>query len=79
MGIVNDLVDKVQYQLRLELERRKHMLKFDAKDHQLVETFYQLQPRKTEVRSKQSFTFLSYTVLKGTPPLFFMVFRSRKR
>jgi hypothetical protein len=34
----------------LELERRRHILKFDAKDHQLVEAFYHLKPRQTEVR-----------------------------
>jgi hypothetical protein len=48
--IVTNIVDKDQYQLRLELERRRHILKFDAKDHQLVEAFYQLKPRQTEVR-----------------------------
>jgi hypothetical protein len=32
----------------MELERRRSMLKFDAKDHQLVQTFYQLKPRQTE-------------------------------
>jgi hypothetical protein len=48
--IVNNIVDKDQYQLRLELERRRHILKFDAKDHQLVDAFYQLKPRQTEVR-----------------------------
>jgi hypothetical protein len=63
IGILNDLVDKDQYQLRRELERRKHMLKFDAKDHQLVEAFYQRKPRKTEVRSKTSFTSISYIFL----------------
>lgn len=48
--IVTNIVDRDQYQLRIELERRKHILKFDAKDHQLVEEFYQLKPRQTEVR-----------------------------
>ncbi|CAF1511861.1 unnamed protein product [Rotaria sordida] len=51
MTIATDLVNKDQYQLRVELERRKHMLKFDAKDHHLVETFYQLKPRQTEIHS----------------------------
>jgi hypothetical protein len=49
MDIINDLVNKDQYQLRIELERRRHMLQFDAKDHQFVQHFYQLKPRKTEV------------------------------
>jgi hypothetical protein len=47
--IITDLVNKDQYQLRLKLERQKHMLKFDAKDHHFVEKFYQLKPRQTEV------------------------------
>ena len=54
MMIAHDIVDKDQYQLHVEFERRKHILKFDAKDHQLVETFYQLKPRQTEVRENHS-------------------------
>ncbi len=48
--IVTNILDKDQYQLRLELERRRHILEFDAKDHQFVEAFYRLKPRQTEVR-----------------------------
>jgi hypothetical protein len=33
MTIITDLVHKDQYQLHLELERRRHMLQFDAKYH----------------------------------------------
>jgi hypothetical protein len=49
MIILNAFLDKDHYHLRIELERRRQILKFDAKDHQLIETFYQLKPRKTEV------------------------------
>jgi hypothetical protein len=49
VAIITDLVYKEQYELRIELERRRDMLKFDAKDHQLVHTFYNLKPRQTEV------------------------------
>ncbi|CAF3228197.1 unnamed protein product [Rotaria sp. Silwood2] len=49
--IVIDLVCQDQYQLCIELQRRRGMLKFDAKDHQWVETFYQLKPRQTEIHS----------------------------
>lgn len=49
MIILNDFIDKDNYHLRIELERRRQILKFDAKDHQLVQIFYQLKPRKTEV------------------------------
>ncbi len=49
IAIITDLVYKDQYELRMELERRRDMLKFDAKDHQLVYTFYNLKPRQTEV------------------------------
>jgi hypothetical protein len=40
MAVVTDLVYKDQYPLRIELERRRDMLKFDAHNHQLVEAFY---------------------------------------
>ncbi|CAF1372343.1 unnamed protein product [Rotaria sordida] len=49
--IIIDLVCQDQNQLRLEFQRRRSMLKFDAKDHQLVEAFYQLKPRQTEIHS----------------------------
>jgi hypothetical protein len=66
--IVTDLVNKDQYQLQMELERRKHILKYDATDHQLVETFYQLKPRQTEVCKNHS---NSYHI-----QVFFHIFRS---
>lgn len=47
--IANDFIEKGQYQLRLELERRQHILVFDAKDHELVDLFYKLKPRNAEV------------------------------
>jgi hypothetical protein len=46
---INNLIDKDQYQLRIELQRRRYMLRFDAKEHQLVHDFYQLKQRQTEV------------------------------
>ena len=49
MIMVNDFIYQEQYQLRMEFERRRAMLKFDAKDHQLVKLFYALKPRQTEV------------------------------
>ena len=49
MTIITDLVYKDQYELRMEFERRRGILKFNAKDHQLVHTFYNLKPRQTEV------------------------------
>ncbi|CAF4003077.1 unnamed protein product, partial [Rotaria sordida] len=42
-----------QCYFRNELERRKILLKFDANDHQLVNAFYELKPRKTEMHSAQ--------------------------
>jgi hypothetical protein len=47
--VINNLIYKDQYPLRIELERRRHMLQLDAKEHQLVSDFYQLKPRKSEV------------------------------
>ncbi|CAF4942643.1 unnamed protein product, partial [Rotaria sp. Silwood1] len=49
--MINNLINKDQYELRLELERRKTMLRLDAEEHQLVEKFYQLKPRQTEITS----------------------------
>jgi len=49
VAIITDLVYKDQYELRMELERRRDIVKLDAKDHQLVHTFYNLKPRQTEV------------------------------
>lgn len=45
-----DFIDKDHYELRIEFERRRHILVFDAKDHELVEAFYKLKPRTCEVR-----------------------------
>jgi hypothetical protein len=47
--IVTVLVDKDQYQLRGELERRRDMLYFDAKDHKCIQAFYDLKPSQAEV------------------------------
>ncbi|CAF1285191.1 unnamed protein product [Rotaria sp. Silwood1] len=49
--MINNLVQKDQYQLRHELDRRKTILRLDAEEHQLVEKFYQLKPRQTEITS----------------------------
>jgi hypothetical protein len=49
INIINNLIYKDQYQLRIELERRRIMLHFDAKEHQLVNDFYKSKPRKSEV------------------------------
>lgn len=52
MNIIQNLIQNDQHLLRLELERRKTLLKFDAKEHHLVHEFYQLKPRQTEVRGR---------------------------
>ena len=49
MTLIEDFLYKDQYRLRIELERRRTMLKLDAQDHQLLQYFYQLKPRKSEV------------------------------
>ncbi|CAF1427977.1 unnamed protein product [Adineta steineri] len=54
MTIINDFLYTDQYELRMELERRRAMLKFDARDHQLVHTFYNLKPRQTEIHSAKT-------------------------
>ncbi len=35
--------------VRTELERRRYMLQYDAQEHKLVNEFYKLKPRKSEV------------------------------
>jgi hypothetical protein len=47
--MIKNLIEKDQYHLRIEFERRRAMLIFDAKEHQYVHAFYNLQPRETEV------------------------------
>ncbi|CAF4098144.1 unnamed protein product, partial [Rotaria sordida] len=49
--MINNLINKDQYELRFELDRRKTMLRLDAEEHKLVEQFYQLKPRQTEINS----------------------------
>ncbi|CAF3824497.1 unnamed protein product [Rotaria sp. Silwood1] len=51
INMIHNLIEKDQYQLRLELERRKTMLRLDALEHRLIETFYELKPRQTEIKS----------------------------
>ena len=46
---IDQLIHSDQYIFRMELERQRILLKLDARDHQLVQKFYQLNPRKTEV------------------------------
>ncbi|CAF2845161.1 unnamed protein product [Rotaria sp. Silwood2] len=49
--IINNLIQNDQYELQLELNRRKTMLRLDAEEHKLVEHFYQMKPRQTEIKS----------------------------
>ena len=67
MAIVDDFIQKDQYQLRNELERRQHVLVYDARDHELVDSFYKLKPRHWEVRT-ESFnrTLITVSVRLGS-------------
>ncbi|CAF4771192.1 unnamed protein product, partial [Rotaria sp. Silwood2] len=49
--IINNLIQNDQYELQLELNRRKTMLQLDAEEHKLVEHFYRMKPRQTEIKS----------------------------
>ncbi|CAF4024461.1 unnamed protein product [Rotaria sordida] len=49
--MINDLINKDQYELRLELERRKTMLRLDAEEHKIVEEFCKFKRRQTEINS----------------------------
>jgi hypothetical protein len=44
LDIIANLVYENQYQLRVELERRRGMLKYNAYDHRFVQAFYDLKP-----------------------------------
>ena len=59
MTVITNLIHNDQYEMRTEFQRRRKMLKFDAEDHQLVATFYQLKPRKTEVNEHTITSLLS--------------------
>ncbi|CAF2717496.1 unnamed protein product [Rotaria sp. Silwood2] len=50
-NIINDLVSEDQHQLHAELERRKIMLRLEAEEHRLIENFYGLKPKQTEISS----------------------------
>ncbi|CAF1379440.1 unnamed protein product [Rotaria sordida] len=49
--LINNLINQDQHQLRLELERRKTMLRLNVEEHRLVEKFYELKQRQTEINS----------------------------
>jgi len=49
-NIVTAIVAKNQFPLRVEFDRRRAMLRLDAKDHQCIQAFYALQPSQTQVR-----------------------------
>nr|ACD54684.1 unknown [Adineta vaga] len=51
MTIIKNIVHQDQYELRMELQRRRSILKFHAKDHELVQNFYKLRPTQTEIHS----------------------------
>jgi hypothetical protein len=46
---IQQFIHREQYRLRLELERQRLMLRFNAQDHKLVKQFYEINPRQTEV------------------------------
>ncbi|CAF2954654.1 unnamed protein product [Rotaria sp. Silwood2] len=50
-NMINNLIHKDQYQLRVELDRRQTLLQLGAEEHQLVDKFYKLNPRQTEINS----------------------------
>ena len=66
-SIVTDLVAKNQYPLRVEFERRKAMLQFDAKDHQCIQAFYDLKPSQTQVRVNLTSDSYSKIYLESNP------------
>ena len=57
LPILDGFIEKDQCRLRIELERRRVLLKLDAQEHQLVQAFYHLNPRKSEVSLIYFFTF----------------------
>ena len=47
--ILSAFVRQNQHKLTLEYERKKQILQFDAKDHSLIKTFYNLTPIENQV------------------------------
>lgn len=66
MDIIRNFIDQEHQYLRIELQRRKHLLNFDAQDHKLVQQFYDLKPRQTEVSEYKakhmSIKFIIYSI-----------------
>ena len=50
INMIAGLVDKNHYPLRVELGRRREILRYDAQDHRCIQAFYDLGPSQTEVR-----------------------------
>lgn len=49
IDLINCLIHKDQCVLRIELERRKGLLRIDAQEHQLIKEFYGLKPERIKV------------------------------
>jgi hypothetical protein len=47
--IITAFVRQGQHKLSKEFERKKLILQFDANDHRLVKTFYNLKPTENQV------------------------------
>ena len=73
--LLNHLIHQDQTSFRLELERRKDMLRFNAKEHQYVHAFYNLKPRPAEVSTK---TYYSFDILFSLPHTYIFRFIQRK-
>lgn len=47
--IIDDLIEREQYELRVDIQRRQTLLKMDAKDRQLLQNFYGSKPKQLQV------------------------------
>lgn len=69
-AILKAFVEQNQKQIRSELEYKREMLILDATDHRLVRAFFDLKPKKRQVRTEQihfvsSDETISFTVMRS--------------
>lgn len=55
---IDDLVNRDQSELRIDLKRRQTLLKLDAQDHQLLQAFYLLKPKQVQVSYLANVSYL---------------------
>ena len=58
-SVIEDLINRDQQDLRLDIERRQTLFQLDAKDHQLLQAFYALKPKRAQVGHSDVHVYLT--------------------